>query len=161
MTKINKSLHDLWRSTFLRRWHRNPDLAHTPDTLAGHQGRVALIIDHYWPNCRKELIVAALKHDLQETRIGDVCGQAKRDFPSLSFELDKAEAQIAKDMGLCVDLMAGEIRKLKWADKLDAYLWAQHHAPHVLERADWQAQAKWLDLEAESLGLLNKDRSAA
>ena len=51
------TLDTLWRATFLRRWHRNPELAHTADTLAGHQGRVALIIDHYWPNARKELIV--------------------------------------------------------------------------------------------------------
>ena len=155
------TLDTLWRATFLRRWHRNPELAHTADTLAGHQGRVALIIDHYWPSARKELIVAALKHDLQESRIGDVCGQAKRDFPALRAELDKAEAQTARDMGITLNLSPGEERMLKFADKLDAFMWARHHAPHVLEQDDWQKAIRWLDMEAESLGLNNPERKAA
>ena len=38
------TLNTQFRASFVRRWHTNPDLAQTVDTLAGHGGRVARII---------------------------------------------------------------------------------------------------------------------
>ncbi len=163
MTDLNLQskdrLRNMWRATFLRRWHRNPDLSHTTDTLAGHQGRVAIIINHHWPNVRKELIVAALHHDMQESRVGDMCGQAKRDFPELAKHLARVEAETAEAMNLPNDISEDERQMLKYADKLDALFWAEHHAPQIMDTPDWLAAKQWLYLEAESLGL-NKRNAA-
>jgi len=37
--------------------------------------------------------------------------------------------------------------RLKYLDRLDAYLWAQHNAPHLLERVDWRDARAWLDAQ--------------
>lgn len=155
------TLDTLWRASFVRRWHSNADLCHTVDPIVGHSGRVAIIINHYWPKCRKELILAAIHHDLPEYITGDVRGDTKRANPALNAELSTVEAKAARDMGITLNLSPGEERMLKFADKLDAFMWARHHAPHVLEQDDWQKAIRWLDMEAESLGLNNPERKAA
>jgi hypothetical protein len=78
---VDRSGSDLWCRVNDARWHTNPDLAQTVDTLAGHGGRAAL--DRIWPG-----------------------------LPELTPD---------------------EYERLKFADRLDAYMWAKHHAPHVLD----------------------------
>ena len=40
---------------------------------------------------------------------------------------------------------------LKFADRLDAYMWCAWHAPGQLKRADWAATLEWLDRKAGEL----------
>lgn len=43
---------------------------------------------------------------------------------------------------------------------LDAYMTAQHHRPHLMEREDWQAGRRRLLLDAERLGVEGRVREA-
>jgi 5'-deoxynucleotidase YfbR-like HD superfamily hydrolase len=147
------NLHRKWRASFVRRWHSNADLSHTVDPIVGHSGRVAIIINHLWPNCRKDLIVAAIHHDLSEYVTGDVRGDTKRENPKLDAELSRVERKAADDMGLSFDISEGEEVMLKFADKLDAYWWAIHHKPELAETADWKAAKGWLLQQSEKLGI--------
>ena len=71
------TLNTQFRASFVRRWHTNPDLAQTVDTLAGHGGRVARIILNLWPDASKALLQWALVHDDGESVVGDVPAPAK------------------------------------------------------------------------------------
>jgi len=64
------TLNAQFRASFVRRWHTNPDLAHTVDTLAGHGGRVARIILKLWPDASPALLKWALVHDDGESVVG-------------------------------------------------------------------------------------------
>jgi hypothetical protein len=44
-------------------------------------------------------------------------------------------------------LSAQDRDRLKYLDRLDAYLWAQHHAPQIMDRADWREDRQWLDAQ--------------
>jgi hypothetical protein len=68
---------------------------------------------------------------------------AKAD-PELKAALDRVEAQALNDMGIDMPLSALDRARLKYLDRLDAYLWAEHHAPHLMEWDEWQAASKWL-----------------
>jgi len=71
------TLNTQFRASFVRRWHTNPDLAQTVDTMAGHGGRVARIILKLWPDASAALLHWALVHDDGESVVGDVPAPAK------------------------------------------------------------------------------------
>ena len=143
-----------WRATLLRRWHRNPDLAHTVDTLAAHQGRVAILLCTIWPDTGTSALWAALTHDMGESAVGDVCGQAKRENQKLATMLHEIEAKHADDLGLAHKVTPVEATRIKFCDKLDAYLWAKHNTPHIVASdEDWQKVRDWLYSQAMELGV--------
>lgn len=150
------TLKNKWRATFTRRWHSNPDLAHTVDPVGGHSCRVAIIIDHIWPNCRKEVIMAAITHDLAETLTGDIPQPAKAKSQTLSDELTSLEHFWNYNNGIIYDLSEGEWLKVKIADRLDAWMWADHHAPYILEQDDWQECIQWVRETLKEMGKLEK-----
>jgi len=45
-----------------------------------------------------------------------------------------------------------EVAWLKFSDKLDAYQWARHHAPHLMGRGEWAAARDALLIMAHDLG---------
>ena len=136
-----------WRATFTRRWHANPDLCHTVDPVGYHSGRMGVLaLQCFRATASRELLVACLCHDLGESKVGDVAWPAKRD-PILSDALDRLEAKALADMGMAYELSALDYRRLKYLDRLDAYLWAQHHAPQILDGDGWPEQQVWLNAE--------------
>ena len=42
---------------------------------------------------------------------------------------------------------------LKFADRLDAYMWAQHHRPWIMGRDGWPEARSALEAMAEDLGV--------
>jgi hypothetical protein len=135
-----------WRATFVKRWHRNPDLADTNDPISGHSARVALLLLF--------AITHALTHDLGEAYAGDVPGDIKRQHPELAKELEKVEALGAKMMGIeDPNCTAREMAQVNFCDKLDAYLWMLHHRPQLADDPDWQASREWLLDKADRLGV--------
>jgi hypothetical protein len=46
---------------------------------------------------------------------------------------------------------------LKFADRLDAYMWAAHHAPHIMGRDGWPELLTWINETAEFFGVDMKD----
>jgi 5'-deoxynucleotidase YfbR-like HD superfamily hydrolase len=142
-----------WLSTFTRRWHCNPHLAHTVDPVGYHGARMAVLALEYWGAvASRELLVACICHDLGEWATGDVPYDAKRDA-ALKAHLDRIEDAALHKMGLAFSLSLDDQRRLKFLDRLDAYLWAEHHAPGLMARDDWKADQAWLAAEREALGI--------
>ncbi len=140
-----------WLASFTRRWHCNPALAHTQDPVAAHSARMGILALHFWGDgASRELLVACLAHDLGEHATGDVPLAAKSDG-TLRSALDRLEEAALRGMGMAYSLSADDARRLKFLDRLDAYLWAEHHAPHVMHRPDWLCAMQWLRAEAAAL----------
>jgi len=150
----NTAMMTQWRATFVRRWHRNPDLADTNDPISGHSARVALLLLNYWPLSSVFAITHALTHDLGEAYAGDVPSDIKRQHPELAKELKKVEAMGAKMMGIeDPNCTAIEVAQVNFCDKLDAYLWMLHHRSQLADDPDWQASREWLLDKADMLGV--------
>lgn len=145
----------IFRAGLTRRWHTNPDLAHTCDRIDGHSARVARIILALHPFPPLDLIRAALIHDDGESVVGDMSFPTKSKFKVLADALDEAEEMAIDAMwGQYPTEGCGPVERawLTFADRLDAYMWAAHHAPLVLGRDGWPEAREWLRAEAERLG---------
>lgn len=148
------SLHEVFLAGFVRRWHTSPDLAHTGDRIDGHSGRVARIILLLHPDPSVDLLRAALIHDDGESVVGDMKAPTKDKFPVIADALEEMECIARSDLwGLdTIDLVSGaNSRWLKFADRLDAYMWAAHHAPHVMGSDGWPEAWQWLKESASDL----------
>ena len=126
MSNIEPS--ELWLSGRVMRWHTNPRLAGTGDRLDGHHARVAQIILEHHPEPSAALLRAALTHDAGEMDVGDLPGDMKRQMPDVAERHALVEA-VARDTiaGVFPDLSESDQTWLRWADRLDAYLWASWH----------------------------------
>ena len=142
------TLNTQFRPSFVRRWHTNPDLAQTVDTLAGHGGRVARIILKLWPDSSAALLQWALVHDDGESVVGDVPAPTKRGMDS-----EQERAALDRIWPGLPELTPDEYERLRFADRLDAYMWAKHHAQHTLDSDGWPECRRWLFVRAEALGL--------
>ena len=136
------------------RWHTNPHLAQTCDRLDGHQGRVARLILALFPDASRDLLIAALTHDDGESVTGDI--------PATYPKSDRhkvAEAFAQKDIwgsGM-PRLSYTDGQRLKLADKLHAYMWAEHHAPAVvLDNPEWSEA--WQEIVKLAVELGVEDR---
>lgn len=134
-------------ATMVRRWHTNPHLGHTVDTVGAHSARMAVMAMMLWPG-QWRLIDACLTHDLGEIASGDIPWGARN-----KGEADDVADDWSLDYGLMyhIGLPITSVTYLKFLDRLDAYLWARLHAPHVLQEKAWQDQLDWLKSEAEKL----------
>ena len=117
----------LWLSGRVLRWHTNPRMAGTGDRLDGHHARVAQIILQFHHDPSVDLLRAALTHDAGEMDVGDIPSGMKRDMPDVAERLARVEA-VSRDTiaGTFPDLSESDQTWLRWADRLDAYLFAQH-----------------------------------
>lgn len=136
------------------RWHTNPHLAQTCDRLDGHQGRVARLILALFPDASRDLLIAALTHDDGESVTGDI--------PATYPKSDRhkvAEAFAQRDIwGSGMPLLSyTDGQRLRLADKLDAYMWAEHHAPAVvLDNGEWSEA--WQEIVKLAVELGVEDR---
>ena len=152
---MTANITDIFRAGLVRRWHCNPDLAHTVDRIDGHGARVARIIIALHPEPSFGLIEGGLSHDDGEWISGDVNRTTKASRPVFSQMLGEIEQEsriLLWGYDATADLSSSERLWLKFADRLDAYMWAQHHAPHVLTGDDWPDARVWLLETAEALG---------
>ena len=136
------------------RWHTNPHLAQTCDRLDGHQGRVARLILALFPDASRDLLIAALTHDDGESVTGDIpATYPKSDMHKSAEALARGEI-----WGLGFQLLARyERERLRLADKLDAYMWAEHHAPAVvLDNPEWSEA--WQEIVKLAVELGVEDR---
>ena len=117
----------LWLSGRVMRWHTHPRMAGTGDRLDGHHARVAQIILQFHHDPSVDLLRAALTHDAGEMDVGDIPSGMKRDMPDVAERLARVEA-VSRDTiaGTFPDLSESGQTWLRWADRLDAYLFAQH-----------------------------------
>jgi len=83
-----------------------------------HEWEVALILQYIYPQCSKELLLAALTHDAAEYYTGDIPFPTKQASPELKSVLDKLERHWEEQNGVHFDLYPEETYFLKLADTL-------------------------------------------
>jgi 5'-deoxynucleotidase YfbR-like HD superfamily hydrolase len=98
----------------VRRYH-TVDMNVT-ETVGHHSANVAMLCQVLHPTCRKELLLAALTHDLTEQFTGDIPATAKWDSPALGYALNDLEERHDR---FPTDLTVFELSVLKQADMLD------------------------------------------
>jgi len=109
---------------YTRRYHGWRTLKDDPVGL--HSYNVANLVILLFPDCRKELVVAAVRHDSPEWVTGDPPSTAKRRVPGLKEALDDYERDVCRAVGLSMptaDLIGEEKRQLKIADYLDGMMY--------------------------------------
>ena len=150
-------LRAIWTAGRVMRWHIHPHLAGSGDRLDGHHARVARIILALHPEPSVDILRAALTHDDGEAVTGDRpygftpcdwCGDA---------EMDARDEMWGDKVGW---VSCPDGAWLRFADSLDAYLWAQHHAPQIMDQHEWQAHRGEIIALARALGVEDKVREA-
>lgn len=104
----------------VRRYHQY--FVHKEDTIASHSCGVALFIHMIDPDARKEVLLAALTHDLGESLTGDVPSPFKRMLSrEAAKEIDVLEKNTLTAHGLNYPerLSPAEYKLLKFADCFD------------------------------------------
>lgn len=142
-------LEKVFYSGFVRRWHTNPHLAHTVDTVDAHSARVAKLLITLWPSSSRNAIMYAITHDAGEYRTGDIPATFSK-----SAEIVKAEKAARTELWN-VAVTTQEMLRIKFVDKLDAYMWVRHHEPACLLDAYWTAQVDKLRIFARDLEVVD------
>ena len=147
----------LWLSGRVMRWHTNPRMAGTGDRLDGHHARVAQIILQYHPDPSADLLRAALTHDAGEMIVADLPADFKREKPEIAARHYREEIA-ARDRiaGEFPDLDDDDDAWLRYADRLDAFLWAQFHGEDM-RQLDWRLAREEIARLASMLGTIVDD----
>lgn len=121
-----KTLHqfDVWDSGRVRRWHTHPHI--TSQNVADHSWGVVAILYLICESPSKNLIKAAVFHDIAEIHAGDIPSGVKWAFPEMKSASDKCEQIIQTKFGLMPELTEVEQRLLKWADLMELALFCNH-----------------------------------
>lgn len=86
------------------------------ETVGHHSHGVAMMCLVFKPDCSKELLVAALMHDLAEHQTGDIPSPAKKQY-GIGAQVDELEERLMREVGLHMpELSDEEKRILKLAD---------------------------------------------
>jgi Predicted hydrolases of HD superfamily len=106
----------------VRRFHQHP--TNEIDTVGKHSCGVALLANLINPFARKEVLLAALYHDLGEWVLGDIPAPTKKMLsPSAKDEIDEIEVRALEARGYDTEaLTEDEARLLKICDCLDGLL---------------------------------------
>lgn len=100
----------------VRRFHTRQTLI--IETNGHHSHGVACIIQLLYPDCRKELLVAALYHDLAEYEAGDLPAPMKRET-GIREAVKKYEKKLHDEAGLPIPTLdEEEVRRLELADSI-------------------------------------------
>lgn len=150
----------IFRAGRLRRWHSNPDLAHTSESVAQHRGDVVAVIDCLHPAPSANLLRMAVRHDNGEAAPGpgDASWTAKQAMPPAIREWWEAAERAAREAihGPDLPLTPAETDWLHFADRITALVHARDHAPHVLTGDGWPEAIERLKLLASKLGVRAK-----
>jgi 5'-deoxynucleotidase YfbR-like HD superfamily hydrolase len=120
----------------VQRWHQNPTMAATGQTLADHQGRCVQLLLFLKPDASPALIRAVAFHDVGEFAVGDLSGPFKDADPELAGRHAAVEARArAEIVGPETALSPVERDWLNLIDRLEA-------AAYVLLTRPWEAERK-------------------
>ncbi len=150
----------LWLSGRVLRWHTNPRMSSTQDRLDGHHARVAQIILERHPDPSVALLRAALTHDAGEAIVGDLPAGMKRQMPEVAERHALVEA-VSRDTisGAFPDLSESDQTWLRFADRLDAFLWASWHGEDM-QQLGWRLALEEIARLESMLGVVNDEVTA-
>lgn len=117
---------ELMESGLTTRYHIYPVGLHQP--VSAHSWGVALLLDTYFPDASKALIVAAIKHDMGEKKSGDCPHLVKKAHPEIRRLTQMVEDSYFEELGVSLPngLTVEEHRRLKWADMAECALHVMH-----------------------------------
>ncbi len=145
---------DLRTARAVTRWHSNPELNWVRDTVGQHAERVADLIRRFHPYPSAELIEAAKAHDDGEWLTGDIPWPAKQRMPQVMREWLDDEERLGrvKVHGHDPLLQINRLDRawLKWADRMDAYVFARCHGADITKNG-WPEARTWLVRQTEQL----------
>lgn len=147
---------ELIRSGLVRRWHTDPDLAHTGETNGHHQWVVANLVLWFHPSPSLALVKMALRHDVGELKAGDLSQWFKNSCPEIAAEHARRELNFREDICGSDCLTDDETGWLNFCDRLAAYIWMLGAAPYLRHQAEWRDAIDWIFAEAEK-----RDRRSA
>jgi len=131
-------MNELYRSGFVQRWHQNPELAHTGQTLGHHQWGCAMLLAQLHPAPSTALLLATLMHDVGEYATGDMSYTSKMDHPELADALGDVEEKEARRItGHTFALSETDKLWIKLVDRLESYMYVKTREPRLLEQPDW------------------------
>jgi len=143
-----------WHATLVRRWHTQPELVHTHDPDGHHQHRCTILLLCFWPDSSRDSIIDTLTHDQGEIDAGDMAGPAKQKHPTIRQLLQDVEDESIESQGLNLcDPSELEIRRRKFVDCLDSYLWMRSYKSAMALKPAWANQFEWLIKESIELGI--------
>jgi 5'-deoxynucleotidase YfbR-like HD superfamily hydrolase len=94
-----------------------------PQLVNSHSWGVAQLVRAIYPDFSKELLCAALDHDLEEKRTGDIPYPTKVDFPALREILLVVENAVREELDIYSPLAKHETHILKAADGLELMMY--------------------------------------
>lgn len=120
-------------------------------SIGAHSFGVMQLVLAADPECRKEVLVAAMRHDYAELSTGDVPAPAKRASAALQGALDdleRAHPHLAPHPG---PFTSRELRILKWADTMELVLWCleEHEMGNTLVDKVATLGMTWIRASAE------------
>lgn len=120
---------ETWETGQVTRYHANPKLSKTNQTVADHSWGVATILCILHPNPPRELIFAALIHDCGERFAGDLPYPFKAAFPDFAEAHAELEAQLADQNNIpSIEWMDDEARAwLNLCDRLESFIFMRHN----------------------------------
>lgn len=95
---------------------------HRTQDLAAHTFGVMCLLNQVMPDCRKEVLVAVLHHDLPELVTGDIPAPVKRASPTLDIALEDLERGTAPLYYNTDHLTPLESAAIKWCDTFELVL---------------------------------------
>lgn len=114
MPHLAYSLRYLIAGAGVRRYHTSPVVGQ--ETVGHHSHAVASLLTLIYPDSSRELLIAALYHDLGEQQTGDIPSPGKREM-GIRDAVNKYEAECNAEAGFHTPtLFAKEKRRLKFAD---------------------------------------------
>lgn len=105
----------------VERFHAVPGI--TKQKLSEHQWGVSILVQHLYPNCRKEVVLTALTHDVPELVTGDIPATFKWSYPEVREFITKFENKIEKDWDIHFNLSSSEYDMLKICDMLEGMVY--------------------------------------
>lgn len=156
------SIHKLYRSGFVQRYHTNPELARFGQTNGQHQWSCLALLMALNPKANRSLILEIAFHDVGELEAGDLAAPFKRSNPEFA-ELHSQMETVAREetLGVIQDEINNEFRDLNWKaliDRLEALLYVITCRPDISTRRGWEACEEWCLTQASLLGCRDKVR---
>ena len=145
----------LYAAGQVQRWHQNPTMAATGQTLADHQGRCVQLLLALNPAASPALIRAVAFHDVGEFVAGDL----SRDFKVANPEAAAAHAgfETTARETICgpdPDLSPSEMAWVKLVDRLECTAYVLLTRPWEAERgaSGWRMAIAELCITADGMG---------
>ena len=113
----------LRNAAYIKRFHTVPAIGES-QTVSAHSWGVATLLNELFEDSSKELILAALYHDVAETLLGDMPATSKWTYPELAAAMQRAEEKAEATIGIEFALTGEEYMRLKLCDMLELIMFS-------------------------------------